>query len=943
MAMILTWYRRVMQSRLSRCSRWQSPAARRFFCRPRLETLEDRRTPATHTWTGAVSQYWTSVGNWSGGTPLGDPSADLIFPTSGSRAATTDDFATPINVHSITFSGNGGSIDGTAGASLNFVPGQINCTDNAAFIFPPINLGTSGTTSATITVAGPDSLSLDGPISGSSGNSLKKEGTGALYLAPPGRSNYQGPTLVDAGTLGLVSNNGSPSTAVTVAAGATLDVVSSGVIGSLAGAGQIYLNSGALSIGFDNASSAFSGTISSFGTLSKYGTGTLTLSGTNAYRGATNVYAGALRFGADNAASSSSAVTVAAGATLDLNSHRETIAALSGASGSRVTLGSGTLTISENTSTTFSGVISGAGALDKSGSSTLFLSGINTYSGPTFVDSGTLSFGADNAASGQSEVFVRGGTFDVNGHAETIGPLIGASGSQVTLGNGGSLTTAGLAGNGSINLGNGALTVSDYAFGTWQYAGVISGTGSLYKTGNSTLELDGNNTYTGSTTVVGGGTLLVNGSLSPSSGILVNGATLSGTGTVGRFGTLGSAIIAPGGVNAGTLTTGDATFLGGSTLRVRLNGTSAYDRLNSTGAVDLSNHPNLSVALNFTPAVGAQFTILTASGPITGNFNGLADGQVFALGNARFQIHYTANSVVLTHVADAATHRLISVPATSQAGAAFDVSVAAVDAGGHPDPLYTGTVHFTSRDPYSALLPLDYIFTAADQGQHTFSSGATLFTAGTWDVTATDTASGFSGIAGVQVTPAPASILVLTAPSSTASGSPFDITVTAQDPYGNTDTNYQGTVTFSTSDTDPGVVLPADYSFQPSDQGSMTFARGATLITPGDQTITVGDTISGISGNATVTVTAGPISRDRGNRPLALLPLTAVQTRLPSAAAAPPANAETTPRNADGPSVEVIEARPLKITLGSSPDVRRAPTSELAALGIDLVFAEAQS
>jgi hypothetical protein len=61
-------------------------------------------------------------------------------------------------------------------------------------------------------------------------------------------------------------------------------------------------------------------------------------------------------------------------------------------------------------------------------------------------------------------------------------------------------------------------------------------------------------------------------------------------------------------------------------------------------------------------------------------------------------------------------------------------------------------------------------------------------------------------------------------------------------------------VTFSTSDTDPGVVLPPAYTFQPGDQGQVTFAGGFTLITPGVQTLTVTDPLSGISGSVTVTV-----------------------------------------------------------------------------------------
>jgi hypothetical protein len=132
------------------------------------------------------------------------------------------------------------------------------------------------------------------------------------------------------------------------------------------------------------------------------------------------------------------------------------------------------------------------------------------------------------------------------------------------------------------------------------------------------------------------------------------------------------------------------------------------------------------------------------------------------------------------------------------------------------------------------------------------------FHVNTWNVTASDTQSGITGAAYVNVQAAPAVALAVVAPASATSGVAFDVTVIAVDPYGNTDTNYQGTVTFSTSDPDPGVLLPPDYTFQASDQGMVTFAGGVTLITPGDQTLTATDTVSGITGTATVTVTSGP-------------------------------------------------------------------------------------
>jgi hypothetical protein len=103
---------------------------------------------------------------------------------------------------------------------------------------------------------------------------------------------------------------------------------------------------------------------------------------------------------------------------------------------------------------------------------------------------------------------------------------------------------------------------------------------------------------------------------------------------------------------------------------------------------------------------------------------------------------------------------------------------------------------------------------------------------------------------------ASATAFVLSAPDTVDPGTPFDLTVAAVDPFGQSAYGYTGTVTLSTSDGDPNVVLPADYPFTPDDQGTHTFSGGVTLITPGDQTITATDTSDDtVAGSATVTVT----------------------------------------------------------------------------------------
>src|SRR5262249_55206458 len=102
---------------------------------------------------------------------------------------------------------------------------------------------------------------------------------------------------------------------------------------------------------------------------------------------------------------------------------------------------------------------------------------------------------------------------------------------------------------------------------------------------------------------------------------------------------------------------------------------------------------------------------------------------------------------------------------------------------------------------------------------------------------------------------------LITAPATAVSGVPFDITITALDASGNMDITYQGTVTFSTTDPDSGVVLPADYTFTTGDGGDNgvhTFAGGVTLVTVGNQTLTASDKVNGTTGHVTVTVGHGP-------------------------------------------------------------------------------------
>jgi hypothetical protein len=101
---------------------------------------------------------------------------------------------------------------------------------------------------------------------------------------------------------------------------------------------------------------------------------------------------------------------------------------------------------------------------------------------------------------------------------------------------------------------------------------------------------------------------------------------------------------------------------------------------------------------------------------------------------------------------------------------------------------------------------------------------------------------------------ASAAYLVLSAPSTAQPGVPFDLVVAVYDAFGQRAVGYTGTVQFSTTDPDPNVVLPPDYTFQLSDGGTVTFSAGVTLYTAGDQTLTATVPDAGITGSTVVTL-----------------------------------------------------------------------------------------
>src|SRR5436190_2704369 len=205
-------------------------------------------------------------------------------------------------------------------------------------------------------------------------------------------------------------------------------------------------------------------------------------------------------------------------------------------------------------------------------------------------------------------------------------------------------------------------------------------------------------------------------------------------------------------------------------------------------------------------------------------------------------------------------HFVVSAPGAATAGSPFSVTVTAKDASNATITSYLGTVDLTSSDG-SATLPSDYTFVTGDNGAHTFTNGVTLKTVGSQTVGVNDTIqTSKTGSASVTVSAAALGQFAVSAPASSAAGSAFSVTVTGQDAYGNTITNYAGTVHFASSD--GSATLPSDYTFVGGDNGAHTFPNGVTLFTAGTQTVDVNDTVqTSVTGSASVDVSAGGLDQ----------------------------------------------------------------------------------
>jgi autotransporter-associated beta strand protein len=373
--------------------------------------------------------------------------------------------------------------------------------------------------------------------------------------------------------------------------------VSSGNMTFASGSGGIVLSGGTINVAaattlfVDNtAANTISSQITGASTsLTKNGTGTLLLSGSNSFTGGVTINAGTLRISNSNSLGTGTKTITMQGTSRRLE--------LTG----DITVGSNiTMTMSSNSG-------------DGLGLSSI--SGNNTIQGKINVSFGNPALNISSSA---------GSTLTINGNIELV-----TSGRPLLFG-GASTSLNTVTGNISQNLPGNVLSVTKQGAGTWVFAGT--------------------NTYTGTTTITGGTLQIGNGGgtgvLNTASAI-TNNATLAfnRTGTVTQgtdFGSIsGTGLVAQNGSGTLVLGTG-STYTGGTQVTVGTlqlaSGATVLGSANGTltvngGLVDMNNN-SLTVG-NLT---GTGGTIQGSSGTRTltigsgdfggGNFQGvITDGS----------------------------------------------------------------------------------------------------------------------------------------------------------------------------------------------------------------------------------------------------------------------------------------------------------------------------
>ncbi len=263
-----------------------------------------------------------------------------------------------------------------------------------------------------------------------SGSIIKNGTTGVMTLSSD--NTYTGQTVVNEGTLRLGA--GTTSGAIAVAS----NVTSTGTGGTLA---------------FNRSDSVtFANSVGGNVALAQIGSGVTVLTGNNTSTGATFIGAATLQVGA--------------GTT-------------TGALGSGTITNNSNLAFNRSDTVTLANPLIGTGHLSQNGSGTLALAGTHSYTGQTYVNSGTLQVNAaallqTSEISDAAYIAHVGGTVTITGpDSLRIGQVSGQNGTYALSGSGAVLNANGISGNGSVRVGEGGNGTLLMQAGTLNSIGVM--------------------------------------------------------------------------------------------------------------------------------------------------------------------------------------------------------------------------------------------------------------------------------------------------------------------------------------------------------------------------------------------------------------------------------------------------------------------------------------
>ena len=415
-----------------------------------------------------------------------------------------------------------------------------------------------------------------------------------------GNDLYTGGTTISNGaTVSFVSGGLGTSGAITINGNSTLQWASGNTDDI---SGRLVVSNGAnahLDTGSNNVTFASGFGSNSTGAITKYGAGTLTLTGANAYTGGTTINNGTVSFATGGLGTSGTitlngnstlqwasgntddisgrlAINSGVTATLDTGSNTVTFASTSYNSGSLIKAGSGTLILTGNL------ILWGSYATINAGTIQVGTGGTSGWLGANYVtDNGSLVFDCSDNIEVDSAISGTGNVTQLGTGMLTLGNGLGYGDNTYT---GGTTIAAGTVSFRNNAFGaSGSITVTGNATVQWWH-GIYSGntqdissrlviangvtatldtngndvtlatgfggggSGAITKVGNGTLTLGGVNTYTGTTTV-NAGTLNITSANAIAGGLTIN------DGTTVSF------------VSGGLGTSGAVVFNGNSTLR----------------------------------------------------------------------------------------------------------------------------------------------------------------------------------------------------------------------------------------------------------------------------------------------------------------------------------------------------------------------------------------